>query len=416
MMKLPYEFFIGGRYLRAARGNRFVSFISTISMIGIAIGVMVLIVVLSVMNGFEIELRGRILSMTSHATISGFGGSMANWRDIAARAGTNPEVASVAPYVEGQAMLVAGRRTSGVQVYGVLPDEERKVSQLAEHISDGKFDDLRSGAYGVLLGSELAKELNVRVGDRVSMVIPQATVTIAGVVPRLRRLTVVAIFSAGMYEYDRNLAYLHMSDAAKLYRMGESVSGVRLRLHDLFNAPRVAAEVANELGTGPYVSDWTRYHENFFRSIALMKRVLFFILLLVVVVAAFNIISTLVMVVKDKQSDIAILRTFGASPRSILKIFMAQGTGIGVIGTGLGVLLGTLLAANLQTLVHGLEKILGTQFLDAKVYFMSDLPAVVQWSDALQIAATAFGLCCLSTLYPAWRAARTQPARALRHE
>jgi lipoprotein-releasing system permease protein len=413
---ISYELFIGGRYLRAARGNRFVSFISMISMAGIAIGVTVLIVVLSVMNGFEVELRERILSMTSHATISGFGGAMRNWQSVADRAKAHPEVAAVAPYVEGQALLAARELSSGIQLYGVEPEQEKLVSKIPDLMSAGALSDLRAGGFGIVLGSELAKHLRVGVGDRVTLVIPQASVTVAGVVPRTRRFLVVGIFTAGMYEYDRNFAYLHMSDAARLYRLGDAVSGVRLRLHDLFEAPRIALTIATELGTGPYVSDWTRSHENFFRSIALTKRVLFFILLLVVVVAAFNIISTLVMVVKDKQSDIAILRTLGATPRSILKIFIAQGTGIGVIGTGSGVLLGVLLSVNLESLVHLLERVLGTQFLDAQVYFMSDLPAVVQWPDALQIAATAFGLCCLSTLYPAWRAARTQPAQALRHE
>jgi len=413
---ISYELFIGGRYLRAARGNRFVSFISMISMAGIAIGVTVLIVVLSVMNGFEVELRERILSMTSHATISGFGGAMRNWESVAEQAKTHPEVAAVAPYVEGQALLAARELSSGIQLYGVNPLQERQVSKIPDLMTAGALSDLRAGGFGIVLGSELAKHLRVGVGDRVTLVIPQASVTVAGVVPRTRRFLVVGIFAAGMYEYDRNFAYLHLDDAARLYRLGDAVSGVRLRLHDLFEAPRIAHTIAVELGTGPYVNDWTRSHENFFRSIALTKRVLFFILLLVVVVAAFNIISTLVMVVKDKQSDIAILRTLGATPRSILKIFIAQGTGIGVIGTVLGVLLGVLLSVNLESLVHLLERVLSTQFLDAQVYFMSDLPAVVQWPDALQIAATAFGLCCLSTLYPAWRAARTQPAQALRHE
>jgi lipoprotein-releasing system permease protein len=280
----------------------------------------------------------------------------------------------------------------------------------------GRFDALQSGRYGVVLGSELAKALGVGLGDKVVMVIPQATVTIAGVTPRRRRFEVVGIFNAGMYEYDRNFAYVHMSDAARLYRLESDVSGLRVQVHDLFAAPRVARELAASLGVGPYVDDWTQRHENFFRSIALAKRMLFFILLLVIGVAAFNIVSTLVMAVKDKQADIAILRTLGASPRSVLKIFVTQGTGIGLIGTIAGIGLGALLSANLESLVHLLERLLGTQFMDAKVYLMSDLPAVVQWPDVVQIAATAFGLCCLSTLYPAWRAARTQPAQALRHD
>lgn len=415
-MNLGYELFIGRRYLRSARGNRFVSFISLISMAGIALGVAVLIVVLSVMNGFEQELRGRILSMTAHATISGFGGNLPQWRDVADKARMHPDVDAVAPFIEGQAMLVAGPQTSGAQVYGVVPEDERTVSQVHEQTRAGRFDALQAGRYGIVLGSELAKTLRVSVGDRVVMVVPQATVTVAGVAPRLKRFTVVGVFSAQMYEYDRNLAYVHMSDAAKLYRFGDEVSGVRLKLRDLFAAGSVVREIAMNLGGGYYVDDWTHRHQNFFRSIALAKRMLFFILLLVVAVAAFNIVSTLVMVVKDKQSDIAILRTLGASPRSVLKIFIAQGTGIGVIGTLCGIALGAVLSGNLETLVHLLERVAHTQFMDPKVYLMSDLPAQVQWADVVQIAAVAFGLCCLSTLYPAWRAARTQPAKALRHE
>jgi lipoprotein-releasing system permease protein len=415
-MMFGYEFFIGRRYLRSARGNRFVSFISMISMAGIALGVAVLIVVLSVMNGFEDELRTRILSMTSHATITGFNSNLSDWPTVATRARANPNVTAVAPFVEGQAMLVAGELTSGAQVYGVLPEQERTVSHVSEQVVSGRFDGLQAGRFGIVLGTELAKALRVGVGDKVVMVIPQATVSVAGITPRLKRFTVVGIFSAGMYEYDRNLAYLHMTDAARLYRLDTAVSGLRLQLKDLFAAGKVVRDIAVDLGGGFYVDDWTHRHQNFFRSIALAKRMLFFIVLLVVAVAAFNIVSTLVMVVKDKQSDIAILRTLGATPRGILKIFVTQGTGIAVIGTLSGIVLGALLSANLETLVHLLEHLLNTQFMDAKVYLMSDLPAAVKWKDVLIIAATAFGLCCLSTLYPAWRAARTQPAQALRHE
>jgi lipoprotein-releasing system permease protein len=415
---MRYELFIGSRYVRSTRasGNGFLSFISVISMLGIAIGVAVLIVVLSVMNGFERELRDRILSQTSHATIRSFSVGTSNWQQIAARAEAYPQVAGTAPYVEGQAMLVAGNKTSGVMVYGVLPEREARVSQLADNMREGELAQLTSSSYGMVLGAELAQALNVKVGEQVVMVVPQATVTIAGVTPRLKRFTVTGIFAAGMYEYDRNFAYVHIEDAARLYRLGGDVTGVRLKLHDLFAAPRLVRELAQELGGSYFAEDWTHRHANFFRSIALTKRVLFVILLLVVLVAAFNIISTLVMVVKDKRSDIAILRTMGATPRSILGIFVTQGTVIGVIGTLAGIALGAVLANNLEVLVHGLERVLNTQFLDAKVYFMSDLPALVKWRDVFLIAGTAFGLCCLSTIYPAYRAARTQPAQALRHE
>jgi lipoprotein-releasing system permease protein len=415
---MRYELFIGNRYVRSTRasGNGFLSFISTISMLGIAIGVAVLVVVLSVMNGFERELRDRILSQTSHATIRSFSAGTSNWQEIATRAEINPQIVGTAPYVEGQAMLVAANKTSGALVYGVLPEQEQRVSQLSQNLRAGELTQLVAGGYNVILGSELAQALNVKVGDRVVMVVPQATVTIAGVTPRIKRFTVTGIFSAGMYEYDRNFAYIHIDDAARVYRMASVVTGVRLKLDDLFAAPRVVRELSRDLGGAYYVEDWTHRHANFFRSIALTKRVLFVILLLVVLVAAFNIVSTLVMVVKDKRGDIAILRTLGATPRSVLAIFVTQGTAIGAIGTLAGVGLGALLANNLEFLVHALERVLNTQFLDAKVYYMSDLPALVQWGDVAKIAGTAFGLCCLSTVYPAYRAARTQPAQALRHE
>lgn len=412
-----YELFIGGRYLRSSRGNRFISFISTISMVGVAIGVAVLIVVLSVMNGFESELRHRILSLTSHATISAFGVGLPDWRDTANRIAVSPEVVASAPYIEEQGLLIGNDESSGAMVIGVLPDQERKVSSIADKMASGAFADLVPGEYGIILGAELAKALDVTVGGRVVLVTSMRSTTPAGVMPRWRAFKVVGTFSAGMYEYDRNLAYVHLEDAARLYRMGEKVTGLRLQLVDMFNAPRVVRSLALSLGgEGYYIDDWTRKHENFFRSIQLTKTVMFIILLLVVGVAAFNIVSTLVMAVKEKQADIAILRTMGAAPRSILTIFVTQGTAIGMIGTIAGIALGVLISFNLESLVHGLEHLLGTQFMDAQVYYMSDLPAVVQWADVAKISVTAFGLCCLSTLYPAWRAARTQPARALRHD
>lgn len=415
-MNSRYEFIIGRRYLRSSRGNRFVSFISVISMVGVAIGVAVLIVVLSVMNGFEQELRGRILSLTSHATISAFGSGLPDWKAMAGKTLENPQIVAAAPYIEDQVLLVAGDKSSGAAVTGVLPQEERKVAAIADRMQTGSFDALAAGGYGIVLGAELAKALGVGLGDRVVVATSQPVITPAGVMARMRGFKIVGTFESGMYEFDRNFAYVHLADAARLYRMGDQVTGLRLKLADMFIAPRVVRDLAVSLGGGYYVDDWSRKHANFFRSIQLTKSVMFVILLLVVAVAAFNIISTLVMVVKDKQSDIAILRTVGATPRSILMIFMTQGTAIGLIGTLSGVALGVLIAINLESLIHGLEAVVGTQFLDAKVYFMSDLPAAVQWPDVFKISATAFGLCCLSTLYPSWRAARTQPAQALRHE
>jgi len=413
---MKYELLIGRRYLRASRGNRFVSLISTISMVGVAIGVAVLIVVLSVMNGFEREVRQRILSLTSHASISALSFRLSDWQDAAARVRGNPAVLAAAPFIEDQALLIAGDKSSGAVVTGVLPEDERQVTIIAEKVTAGSFDALEPGEFGIVLGDELAKALGVAVGGRVVIVTSLRTTTPAGVMPRMRAFKVVGLFAAGMYEYDRNLAYVHVTDAARLYRMGDDVTGLRLKLADMFAAPLVVRELARDLGGGYYIDDWTRKHANFFRSIQLTKSALFIILLLVVGVAAFNIVSTLVMVVKDKRSDIAILRTVGASPRSILSIFLTQGVAIGMIGTLSGVLLGVLISLNLESLIHGLEALLGLHFLDAKVYFITDLPTRIEWSDVVQISLTAFGLCCLSTLYPSWRAARTQPAQSLRHE
>ena len=412
---MKYELLIGRRYLRASRGNRFISFISTISMAGVAIGVAVLIVVLSVMNGFEREVRVRILSLTSHASISALSLRLGDWQDAAARVRDNPSVLAAAPYIEEQALLLASGKCRGALVTGVLPEDERQVTTIADKVTAGSFA-MKPGEFGIVLGDELAKALGVELGGRVVITTPLRTVTPAGVMPRWKSFKVVGLFSAGMYEYDRNFAYIHIADAARLYRMGDDVTGLRLKLADMFAAPLVVRDLARALGGGYYVDDWTRKHATFFRSLQLTKSALFLILLLVVGVAAFNIVSTLVMVVKDKRADIAILRTVGASPGSVLSIFLTQGVAIGVIGTLSGVLLGVLIALNLEALIHGLEGLLGLRFLDAKVYFITDLPTRIEWSDVVQISLTAFGLCCLSTLYPSWRAARTQPAQSLRHE
>jgi lipoprotein-releasing system permease protein len=418
MAGVPYELRIGRRYLRSS-GNRFLSFISFMSMAGVAIGVAVLIVVLSVMNGFERELRERILSMTSHASVSAFGEGLQDWEELRAEVSTHPNVQAVAPFVEGEALLIAEgerRASSGAQVRGIVPEAERTVSSVADRMTSGKLDALVPGSFKAVLGSELAKRLGVAAGDTVVVAIAHGTVTPAGVVPRMRRFEVEGTFFSGMYEIDNSLVLVNMTDAARLFRLGDGITGLRMKLRDLYAAPVTAREVALDLGGGLYVNDWTREHSNFFRSIELTKRMLFFILLLVVAVAAFNIVSTLVMAVKDKQPDIAILRTFGARPSSILAVFATQGTVIGLIGTAAGVLLGVLLSVNLERIIHGLERLFSVQFLDASVYLMSDLPATVEGRDVALIAATAFALCCLSTVYPAWRAALTNPACALRHE
>ena len=415
-MRNPYELYAGLRYTRAKRRNHFISFISLASMLGIAIGVMALITVLSVMNGFERELRTRILGMASHATISALRGGLEDWQGVGQLAARNPAIEGLAPYIEGEGMVKQGSDLSGTLLRGILPEEEAKVSEIAQHMKVGALTDLKAGEFRIILGRELATSLGVEVGDKVDLMIPQASVTPAGVLPRFRRFTVAGVFQIGMYEFDRGLVLIHLADAQALYRMGDTVTGVRLKLHDLFQAPQVARELASQLPGIYYVSDWTRQHANFFRAVKTEKMVMFIILSLIVGVAAFNIVSTLVMVVQDKQADIAILRTLGAQPRSIMAIFMVQGSIIGIVGTLLGVAGGIALALNVERLVPILEALMGQQFLSPDVYYISDLPSELKWSDVSRIAGLSLALGLLSTLYPAWRASRTQPAEALRYE
>lgn len=414
--RLPFELFVGVRYLRARGRNRFISFISLISMLGIALGVAVLIVVLSVVNGFERELRERILNMTAHATITGFDGALDDWREVRDVALAHPQVRAAAPFIEGQGLLLHGEELSGVAVRGIDPPLEAQVAGIDRLMVAGSMAALRPGGWQVVLGEELARALGVGPGDRVVMVIPEGSVTPVGLVPRMRRFEVGGVFRAGMYEFDRSVALIHLADAQRLYRLGDHAGGVRLNVAEIYRAGALAREVALDYGGGVYIDDWTRRHANFFRSIQLTKTIMFVILLLVVAVAAFNIVSTLVMVVRDKQADISILRTLGASPRHINAVFMVQGTVIGFVGTALGVALGSVLALNLETLIAAAERLLDTKFLAADVYFISDLPAQLRPDDLLTISLTAIGLSLVSTLYPAWRAARTQPAEALRHD
>ena len=412
----PLELFVGLRYTRAKRRNHFISFISLISMVGIALGVMALITVLSVMNGFEREMRERILGMTSHATISGYQQQLNDWELVSKLAEKNQHVLASAPYVRAETMLNNGKMVSGTILRGVLPEYEAKVSEVVDNMVIGELSDLKSGEFGIVLGKELAFTLGVRVGEKVTVVTPQSTVTPAGILPRLKRFTVVGVFEVGMYEYDRGMALVHMNDAARLLRMGDAVSGLRLKLDDMFRAPFIVRDVAQELPGNYMVSDWTRQHANFFRALRTEKRVMFIIILLIVAVAAFNIVSTLVMVVTDKQSDIAILRTLGALPRSIMAIFMVQGTLIGFVGTTIGVAAGIGLALNVETIVPAIEAAFGLQFLPSDVYYISDVPSDLRWDDVARIAGWSFGLSLIATLYPAWRASRTQPAEALRYE
>jgi len=368
------------------------------------------------MNGFERELRERILDVTSHATLEGLEGRLDGWRDYEAQTSGAEGVRAVAPFVEGKGMLVHGPRSAGVEVRGVDPAVESRVSSLAGLVKEGSLEALEAGGYRIVLGRALAEELRAIPGDKVLLVIAQGNVTPAGVVPRMRRFTVAGVFDAGMYEFDRGLALVNLADAQRLYRLGDAVTGLRYALEEPYAAPATIRSLAIGLGGGFYVSDWTRRHANFFRSIQVTRSIMFVVLLLVVGVAAFNIVSTLVMVVKEKQGDIAILRTIGSSPREILGVFMVQGTTIGVAGTVAGVALGLLLSYNLTAIVHGLESLLGVTLVDARVYFIGDLPADVRVRDVVTIAATALALGVLSTVYPALRAARTAPADALRHE
>jgi lipoprotein-releasing system permease protein len=390
--------------------------VALMSVLGLMLGVATLITVLSVMNGFERELRNRILSVTSHGTLSGIEGSITDWRSVQQAALKQPGVQAAVPYIEEQSMLSNGVNIAGATVRGVLPDEERRATGLAQHLTAGSLEDLEAGQYHIILGSALARELHAKVGAQVVLIAPEGTATPTGVVPRMRRFLVTGIFQSGMYEFDRGLALIHISDAAKLYKLGDRVSGIRLALQDPLQAPTAVVKLARSLGGGFYVSDWTRNHVNFFRSIELTKSMMFVILLMIVGVAAFNIVATLVMIVKEKQTDIAILRTLGAGPPNILATFAIQGVMIGLVGTLLGAGLGTLLSHNLESLVAWLERVLGTQFLDASVYYMSDLPAYVEGMDVVRVCTVAFLLCALATIYPAWRASRTTPAEALRHE
>lgn len=385
-MAPSYEWLIGTRYLRSAHRRGFVSFVALMSVLGLTLGVAVLLVVLSVMNGFERELRSRILSVTSHATLMGLEGALPDWRAARDAALKQPGVRAAVPYIEAQAMIANGRRVTGTLVRGVLPADERRATGLAQVLTSGRIEDLEPGEYRIVLGAALARELGVAPGDTVVVMAPEGTATPIGVVPRTKRFRVSGIFESGMYEFDRGLALVHMTDAALLYRLGDRVTGIRLALEDALTAPTAVRRLALALGGGFFVSDWTRNHANFFRSIELTKSMMFVILLMIVAVAAFNIVATLVMIVKEKQADIAILRTLGAGPGNVLATFAIQGVLIGLAGTALGALLGSVLAANLESVIRGIESLFGTQFLDARVYYMSDLPAFVEWRDVAQVS------------------------------
>ena len=415
-MRNPYELFAGLRYTRAKRRNHFISFISLTSMLGIALGVAALIVVLSVMNGFQKELRARILGVASHVQISGFDGRLSGWQAIAEQARKNPNVAAAAPYINAQALLSNQQNVQGTMLRGIMPDLEDQVADIGQHMKRGKLKDLQPGQFGIVLGAELAHAVDARLGEKVVVIAPQGQVTPAGIMPRIKQFTVVGIFEVGMFEYDSGLALIHLEDAEKLYRMDDQVSGVRLKLHDLFDAPAVARELTRTLTGDVYITDWTRSHANYFRAVQIEKNVMFIILTLIVAVAAFNLVSTLVMAVTDKQPDIAILRTLGATPGSIMKIFMVQGSLIGTIGTVIGVAGGILIALNIDVVVPAIENALHTKFLDNTVYYISELPSDLQWRDVITVACVSLVLSLFATLYPSFRASRVNPAEALRYE
>ena len=436
--KLPFELFVGLRYTRAKRKNHFISFISLTSMVGIALGVAALIVVLSVMNGFQAELRNRILGVASHIEVTGPNNKLESWQTLIPRIKQNPQVRETAPYITAQGMLSFGEGVQGAIVRGIIPLAEDKVADLGSHMKAGSLNDLKAGEFGIILGSDLAFNLGATLGDKVVVMSPQGQFTPTGVVPRIKQFKVVGLFQIGMYEYDAGLALIHMDDAAKLYRMEGTVSGVRLKIDDIDDAPKVSGElnqslstsllsneskdlatrdtVTNTFGSQYFVTDWTQQHANFFKAVQMEKRVMFIILALIVAVAAFNIVSTLVMAVTDKRADIAIMRTFGASPRSLMGIFIVQGALIGVIGTIAGAVIGVLIALNIGTIVPFIENLFHVQFLAKDVYYISDLPSKLEWSDVTTIVLMSFVLSLLATLYPSYKASQINPAEALRYE
>lgn len=405
---------IGYRYTSAKRRNHFISFISLISMIGLVIGVALLITVLSVMNGFDRELRTRILGMVPHAVIKPYS-SMQDWQSIDKLVTEHPKVEAAAPFIQIKGMLSASGLVQGAQLNGILPDQEKSVSIIEKHMVQGSLDDLKSGEFKVILGDMLARHLRVQKGDKVTVVLPEASLTPAGVFPRLKRFTVSGVFRVGA-DLDGQLALIHMEDAAKVMRMQGYVNGIRLKMDNLFDAPLVSRQLAGSLDEAYYSVDWTLTHGNLFSAIKMEKTLIGLLLMVIVAVAAFNIISTLVMVVTDKTADIAILRTMGATPRAIMGIFIVQGAYIGVVGTFIGTILGVVLALNVSEIIAFVESAMQMQFLNPDVYFISDLPSELRWSDVSIITSSALILSLLATIYPAWKASKVKPAEALRYE
>ncbi|MDO8261939.1 MAG: lipoprotein-releasing ABC transporter permease subunit [Gallionella sp.] len=413
---LPFELFIGLRYTRAKRRNHFISFISLISILGMALGVMALIVVLSVMNGFQKEIRARMLGASPHLEVVADGGRMNGWQAVLEKVAQHPQVSAAAPYIAGQGMLSFGQSVQGVMVRGIDPQQETAITELSDKMKTGALGDLRGGEFTIVLGTDLARALGVLVGDKVMLIAPQGQITPAGMMPRLKQFRVAGIFEIGMAPYDNNLALIHLNDAQKLFQLGDAVTGISAKLRDIDLAPRIAQELKSQLPPDLYANDWTHQNSNYFRAVQMEKKMMFIILSLIVAVAAFNIVSTLVMAVTDKQADIAILRTLGASPRSIMKIFIVQGVVIGVIGMLLGSSGGIVLALNLDVVVPFIEHLLGVQFLAKDVYYISELPSDLRYDEVLLVSGISFLISLLATLYPSYRASQTQPAEALRYE
>ncbi len=418
-MKLPLEFFIGLRYTRAKRRNHFISFITMTSMAGIVLGVWALITVMSIMNGFHADLRDRILFVVSHMTVTSYGGHgdvLDDWQTASDKIAGHPQVQFQAPYILGQGMLTSGSQATGALIRGIAPQHERNVSEVLDHIVEGDPDALQAGGFGIILGDALARTLGVSVGDKVTVVTPKGKVTPAGLLPKLKRFSVVGLFRIDMYEYDNGIALIHIDDAARLFGFRGEVSGLRLKLAQVERAPTVRRQLHQQLGGIYRIRDWTMEHANFFRALEIEKRVVFIMLLLIIAVAAFNIVSTLVMIVTDKQPDVAILRTLGLSPSGVMKVFMVQGTIIGVVGTVLGGVLGVITALNIDTIIPALENFFNTELFPVDVYLITDFPAQMRWDDVSRIILAALSMSFLATIYPAWKASRVQPAEALRYE
>jgi lipoprotein-releasing system permease protein len=412
----PLSLFIGFRYTKAKRRNHFISFITLSSFLGIAIGVWALITVLSVMNGFQAEIRERILGMASHATISGVRGGLRDWQSIDQFIEAQPHVEGSAPYILKEGMLTNGSNVQGIQIRAIEPEEEKSVSDVSTKIIQGSYEALNETPYGIILGKYLARSIGANLKSRVTLVTPSTNITPAGIMPRLKRFTVVGIFEVGHNQYDSAMALIHIRDAQKLFKMKGEVTGIRLKLDDLYKAPQISREIEAKISGYHQVIDWTQHHANLFRAIKIEKTMMLIILSLIIAVAAFNIVSTLVIVVNDKQADIAILRTLGASPAMVMRIFISQGMVIGIVGTLLGTISGVLTAQNIETIVPALESVLGIKFLAPDIYLISELPSEMKWPDVITTAVIAFSLTVLATIYPAWRASRVQPAEALRYE